>query len=83
MDKLIEQAVRARAKNNCEYCRLPQSARRLRFQIDHVIAQQHGGGTELDNLALSCGRCNRFKGPNIAGIDPIAEFPPLRRVLML
>ncbi len=24
----------------------------------------------LDNLALACIRCNRFKGPNIAGVDP-------------
>jgi hypothetical protein len=23
-----------------------------------------------DNLALACIHCNRFKGPNIAGIDP-------------
>ena len=49
---------------------MPQSASRLRFQIDHVIALQHGGGSYLDNLALCCGRCNRYKGPNLAGIDP-------------
>jgi hypothetical protein len=40
------------------------------FQIDHVIARQHGGLEELENLALACVHCNRFKGPNIAGIDP-------------
>jgi hypothetical protein len=28
------------------------------------------GTTELENLALACIHCNRFKGPNIAGIDP-------------
>ena len=28
------------------------------------------GQTELGNLALSCIRCNRFKGPNVAGCDP-------------
>jgi hypothetical protein len=41
----------------------------LPFQIDHVIAQQHHGETVLDNLALSCPHCNRYKGPNIAGLD--------------
>jgi hypothetical protein len=39
------------------------------FQIDHIIARQHGGATEDNNLALACIHCNRFKGPNIAGID--------------
>ncbi|MBM3737887.1 MAG: HNH endonuclease [Acidobacteria bacterium] len=40
------------------------------FQVDHVIAVQHGGKTEAANLALACPHCNRNKGPNIAGIDP-------------
>jgi hypothetical protein len=40
------------------------------FQIDHIIARQHGGASEFDNLALACLRCNRYKRPNIAGIDP-------------
>jgi hypothetical protein len=39
------------------------------FQIDHVIARQHGGATSLENLALACIHCNRFKGPNVAGVD--------------
>jgi len=49
---------------------MPQSIHRLRFPIDHIIARQHGGATTIDNLALACGRCNRHKGPNLAGIDP-------------
>jgi hypothetical protein len=43
----------------------------LQFQIDHVRAQKHGGVSALDNLALSCFACNSYKGPNIAGIDPM------------
>ena len=39
------------------------------FRIDHVIARQHGGKTELENLALACIHCNRFKRPNIASFD--------------
>jgi hypothetical protein len=35
-----------------------------------VIARQHGGLTELDNLALACWACNLKKGPNLTGIDP-------------
>jgi hypothetical protein len=59
-----------RAGNRCEYCRIPHPRYRLPFQIDHIIAHQHGGPTAIGNLALACLHCNRFKGPNIAGLDP-------------
>ena len=49
---------------------MPQWALPLPFQIDHIIAEKHGGQTVEDNLALACPHCNRFKGPNIAGVDP-------------
>lgn len=38
--------------------------------MDHIVARQRGGATELENLALACIHCNRFIGPNIAGLDP-------------
>jgi HNH endonuclease len=58
------------AEGHCEYCQLPASRHPAPFQIDHVIARQHGGLTIIENLALACIHCNRFKGPNIAGVDP-------------
>ena len=66
----LDEQVRMLAGDACEYGHLPQSASRLRFVLDHVIARQHGGERALHNLALACGRCNRHKGPNISGIDP-------------
>jgi hypothetical protein len=48
---------------------MPQSFDVLTFQVDHIIARQHHGTDELDNLALACFACNNHKGPNIAGID--------------
>lgn len=33
------------------------------------MAEQHGGETVQNNLALACTHCNRHKGPNIAGFD--------------
>jgi hypothetical protein len=62
--------VRDRAAGCCEYCRLPEEFTDEPFWIDHVIAEQHGGPTIIDNLAFCCARCNRHKGPNLAGIDP-------------
>jgi len=65
----LAREVRDRAGKQCEYCRLPQSVLPLPFQIDHVVAEQHGGRSEEANLALACPSCNRYKGPNIAGRD--------------
>jgi hypothetical protein len=69
MDELLIQQVRQRANLICEYCRLPQSHHPIPFEVDHVIARQHGGPTALGNLAFTCLHCNRHKGPNLAGID--------------
>jgi hypothetical protein len=64
--------VATRARRRCEYCRLPADFYPAPFQIDHIIARQHGGDSSLGNLAFACIRCNRHKGPNIAGIDPLS-----------
>jgi hypothetical protein len=37
---------------------------------DHIIAEKHRGTNTLENLALACFHCNRFKGSNIASLDP-------------
>ena len=39
-------------------------------QIDHIIAEKHGGPTDPDNLALCCTLCNRYKGSDLTAIDP-------------
>lgn len=63
MDAAIQQAVRERAKHRCEYCHFPASFAELPLHHDHVIAQQHGGETALENLAVAFCHCNRYKGP--------------------
>jgi HNH endonuclease len=62
--------VWSRAENACEYCRIPHALYPAPFQIDHIIARQHGGISAPRNLALACLHCNAHKGPNIAGMDP-------------
>jgi hypothetical protein len=70
MDERLRREVRERAGDRCEYCRIPQSADQLPFQVDHIIAEVHRGETVLANLAWSCFDCNVFKGTNLAGVDP-------------
>jgi hypothetical protein len=69
MDETLAAEVRARAGFRCEYCQLPDSIYPWPFEIEYVVAQQHGGPTVPGNLAYACLHCNRHKGPNLAGID--------------
>ncbi len=61
--------VRQRAAGRCEYCLVHEDDPLLPHEPDHIIAEQHGGATEADNLAYACFQCNRAKGPNIASLD--------------
>jgi len=66
MEQAIRNEVRKRAVNRCEYCRLRQQDEEENpFHVEHVIAQQHGGTHDLNNLALACSWCNAIKGPNL------------------
>src|SRR5437867_6322326 len=69
MERQLLELVRQRAGSRCEYCHFPEQFSGLNFQIDHVIAEKHGGPTASENLALSCIYCNSYKGTNLSGID--------------
>jgi len=74
----LRQLVIDRAKNCCEYCLLSQGDNFLPFEVDHIIAEKHGGNTESENLCLSCPNCNAFKGSDIGSIDSVtATLTPL------
>lgn len=71
MDAATRAHVRSRAGDRCEYCRSHQDDEPFfRFQVEHVVARQHGGSDDASNLALACPHCNLHKGPNLAGLDP-------------
>lgn len=70
MSPVMRRQIRARAECRCEYCHFPEEVAELRFQVDHVVAEKHGGRASLTNLAWACLRCNSHKGPNLAGLDP-------------
>lgn len=71
MNRHQRKSVVERAGGRCEYCKTHQDDDPFyTFPIDHIISRQHRGSSELDNLCLSCFRCNSFKGPNLSSIDP-------------
>ncbi len=62
VDAALRQAVYARAGGCCEYCLVPEDFALVPHQIDHIVAQKHGGQTVAANLALCCTLCNQHKG---------------------
>jgi hypothetical protein len=66
----VRRLVEERAKRLCEYCLLPADITFFPHEIDHVIAEKHGGETNADNLAFTCWRCNRHKGSDLGSFDP-------------
>ena len=65
----LRKQVSERAQDYCEYCLIPEIAVLFAHQVDHIIAEKHGGLTEEDNLALACAICNKYKGSDIASVD--------------
>jgi hypothetical protein len=69
MDAALRAFVRERAGRRCEYCHLhEEDAGTLAFQIEHIIARQHGGTDDPGGLCYACAQCNWAKGPNLAGL---------------
>jgi hypothetical protein len=66
----LRRLVYERAGGCCEYCLIPEAVVFATHEIDHIIAQKHGGVTEADNLALACALCNKYKGSDLASLDP-------------
>ena len=67
----LRRQVVERAKERCEYCRMPDHLSFYSPEIDHIIARKHGGQTTLDNLARVCWRCNHHKGADLTSFDPL------------
>lgn len=71
LDRATRRLVRQRAADRCEYCqRLQIDSLLIPLQIEHILPHKHGGGDEVENLALACAECNLHKGSDLSGIDP-------------
>ncbi|MCK6627007.1 MAG: HNH endonuclease [Anaerolineae bacterium] len=74
----LRRLVTKRARERCEYCLIHQDDTSFSHQVDHIMPLKHQGQTVSHNLALACLECNRYKGSDIAAIDPISgEITPL------
>jgi hypothetical protein len=74
MDDATRELVRRRAADRCEYCGIHQHYIAARLHVEHVIARQHQGTDDPSNLALSCDRCNAYKGTNLSALDPVTSL---------
>jgi hypothetical protein len=66
----LRRLVEDRAGDCCEYCKMPSTVAFFPHEVDHVIAEKHGGTTDESNLAYACWRCNRHKGSDLGSFDP-------------
>ena len=73
IDVALKRLVWERANSCCEYCSMPQKYNELTHEVDHIIAEQHGGPTNESNTCLACFSCNKHKGPNIGSVDPMTN----------
>lgn len=64
----LRRDVIERAGNCCEYCGVSQEDRVMPCEVDHIIAEKHGGTTTFDNLCWSCYLCNGYKGSDIGSL---------------
>ncbi|HEX3720119.1 MAG TPA: HNH endonuclease signature motif containing protein [Verrucomicrobiae bacterium] len=53
--------IRDRAHGCCEYCRIHEEDTGAPHEPDHIIAEQYGGRTIVENLAYACYHCNGTK----------------------
>lgn len=79
--KALQDAVRKRANELCEYCHTNERWQYIPFTIDHITPLSCGGVTSLGNLALACFHCNRRKSNKTEVVDKttgesIALFNP-------
>lgn len=70
----LRRLVESRANGLCEYCLIHDADTYLGCQVDHVVAEKHGGQTISNNLCLACTYCNRSKGTDLGSLDDTGDL---------
>ena len=73
------------AGNRCGYCLSHQRYTNSKLEIEHINPKSNGGTDAEENLWLSCGLCNRYKGTQTNGFDEetkifVSLFNPRRQI---
>ncbi|MDQ2746490.1 MAG: HNH endonuclease [Acidobacteriota bacterium] len=73
------------ANNRCGYCLIHQQYTNSILEIEHIIPKSKGGTNSEENLWLSCGSCNRYKGMQTEAFDEetkklVKLFNPRRQI---
>lgn len=69
----VRQRVVKSARDRCGYCLSPQRYVMGKLEVEHVIPCARGGSDDESNLWLSCSLCNRYKGSQVTGVDPLTS----------
>jgi hypothetical protein len=80
----IPRAVRARVAQSagyrCAYCQTSEHVIGPLLEIDHIIPESKGGGSDETNLTLACPLCNSHKSDLTEAVDPeTGQTAPLFR----
>ena len=65
----LKHTIQEAAGNRCGYCLSHQRYTMSKLEIEHIFPKSNGGTDTEENLWLSCGLCNRYKGTKITGFD--------------
>ena len=66
----LRRLVASRAEGLCEYCLIHKHDTYFGCQVEHIIAEKHGGATAAENLAYAYALCNRYKGSDLGSVSP-------------
>lgn len=71
--KKIKEQLFKKAEGKCEYCGVELHENTA--MINHIVPLRDGGSSDIDNLSLSCAKCNLLKADKILGSisNPIVE----------
>jgi hypothetical protein len=70
ISEAVRRLVADRADRLCEYCLVHEEDVYHGCEVDHILAEKHGGMTVPQNLAYACFHCNRHKGTDVGSVSP-------------
>jgi HNH endonuclease len=69
----LDEFVRQRARQRCEYCLNPQMLIPLGLELEHHHPQALGGKATKRNLCLACRECNSHKAVKVQAWDALTR----------